>query len=80
MAFHIRDTETDTLVRKLAQKRGCGLTEAVKQAVEAELRRDAKATPLRERLEAVQDQLAAFPDTGLAADKAFYDELSGQGD
>lgn len=77
MAFHVRDTETDTLVRALARKRGCGLTEAVKQAVAAELRRAEAATPLRARLKALQDDVAALPDTGLDADKAFYDELSG---
>ena len=75
MAFHVRDPETDILVRALARKRGCGLTEAVKHAVAAELRR--AATPLRERLRVLQDDVAALPDTGLEADKAFYDELSG---
>lgn len=33
MAFHIRDEETDTLVRELARRKGVGLTEAVKLAV-----------------------------------------------
>lgn len=32
------------------------------------------------KLQAVQAGLAAFPDTGLAADKAFYDDLSGEAD
>jgi antitoxin VapB len=76
MPFHVRDTETDTLVRALARKRGCGLTEAVRQAVTAELRRAEAATPLRERLKALRDEVAALPDTGLEADKAFYDSLS----
>jgi antitoxin VapB len=49
----------------------------VKQAVAAELRRAEAQTPLRERLKALQDDVAALPDTGLDADKAFYDELSG---
>lgn len=78
MAFHVRDSETDTLVRALARKRGCGLTEAVKQAVASEPRRAETATPLRERLKALQDEVAATPDTGLDADKAFYDALSGR--
>ena len=80
MAFHIRDRETDALVRELARKRGCGLTEAVKQAVDAELHRDRSRTPLQVRLRALQDELAAIPDTGLDADKGFYDALSGDED
>jgi antitoxin VapB len=80
MAFHVRDAETDALVRALARKRGCGLTDAVKQAVAAELRRADAATPLRERLRALQDEIAALPDSGLDADKRFYDELSGHAD
>ena len=30
MAFHVRDGETDALVRELARREGVGLTEAVK--------------------------------------------------
>ena len=77
MAFHIRDKETDALVRELARERGCGLTEAVKQAVDAELRRNRNRTPLQVRLRALQDEVAAIPGTGVEADKAFYDALSG---
>jgi antitoxin VapB len=33
--------------------------------------------PLRERIRDIQDRIAAYPDTGLEADKAFFDELSG---
>ena len=77
MAFHIRDAETDTLVRRLARKRGCGLTEAVKQAVDAELRREEETIPLRDRIRALQDEVLSHPSTGLKADKEFYDWLSG---
>jgi antitoxin VapB len=77
MPFHVRDSETDTLVRELARQRGIGLTEAVKLAVRAELERDARATPMAERIQAIQDEIAAWPRTGLTADKAFFDELSG---
>ena len=34
MAFHIRDPRTDAVVRKLAEQRGIGLTEAVREAAE----------------------------------------------
>lgn len=80
MPFHVRDPETDALVRRLARKRGWGLTEAVKRAVDAELRREATKTPLRERIKPLQAEVAGWPRTGLKADKAFFDELSGDED
>ncbi len=78
MPFHVRDEETTTLVRELARKRGCGLTEAVKQAVTAELERS-EPSP-REVLRALQKELASYPSTGLKADKAFYDSLNDEDD
>jgi antitoxin VapB len=80
MPFHVRDPETDSLVRELARVRGCGLTEAVRQAVGAELQREEQKTPLRERIRALQDEVLSRPATGLKADKAFYDWLSGEED
>jgi antitoxin VapB len=78
MPFHVRDEETTTLVRELARKRGCGLTEAVKHAVTAELERS-EPSP-REVLRALQKELASYPSTGLKADKAFYDSLNDEDD
>jgi antitoxin VapB len=80
MAFHVRDPETDTLVRELARKRGVGLTEAIKQAVGAELEREAVEPTFLERLQALQDEVARLPRSGLKADKAFFDWLSGEED
>jgi antitoxin VapB len=40
MAFHVRDPTTDALVRKLARRRGVGITEAIRQAAENELERE----------------------------------------
>jgi antitoxin VapB len=78
MAFHVRDPETDALVRRLARQKGVGITEAVKLAVGAELRREAAPKPpLRERIRAIQDEVQSWPYTGLKADKTFFDELSG---
>lgn len=77
MPFHVRDAETDTLVRELARAKGLGLTDAVKLAVRNELQRAAEAAPLRERLRQIAAPLADYPPTGLAADKKFFDELSG---
>ena len=78
MAFHVRDPETDALVRRLAKAEGIGLTEAVKRAVRETLAAREKVVPLEERVRAIQDDLARYPRTGRAADKAFYDSLSGE--
>ncbi|WP_152045898.1 type II toxin-antitoxin system VapB family antitoxin [Aureimonas psammosilenae] len=75
MALHIRDDRTDKLVRELANRKGVGLTEAVREAVENELLREQRKIPLRERLKPLLDELDAVPRTGLVADKAFYDSL-----
>ena len=77
MAFHIRDPETDALVRRLAQEKGLGLTDTVKLAVREELDRVRRAIPLRERIAALRADAPARPPTGLGADKAFFDDLSG---
>lgn len=77
MPFHVRDTETDALVRELARKRKVGLTEAVKLAVRNELDREEQAIPLRTRIATLRRQVLKRPATGLEADKAFYDDLSG---
>jgi len=77
MAFHIRDRDTDAVVRELAARKGVSLTEAVKHAVRNELRQMNQDVPFLERIRDLQERVAAYPDTGLKADKAFYDELSG---
>ena len=78
MAFHVRDPETDALVRRLAKEAGVGLTEAVKIAVREKLAAKKNAVPLAERLRPIQERIAQYPETGLKADKAFYDSLSGE--
>jgi antitoxin VapB len=77
MAFHVRDRETDRLVRELARKHAIGLTEAVRLAVRSELQREAHAVPLRARIAALRTEVMQRPETGLDADKAFFDDLSG---
>ena len=76
MPLHVRDQATTDLVRTLAKRRNIGLTEAIKMAVSNELERD--AAPLRERLADLRRKVAAHGKTGLAADKAFFDDLSGE--
>ena len=76
MAFHVRDTETDAMVRTLARQRGVGLTEAVRLAVEAALEQG--SVEVGERLKAmreVSERVASRPRTGQKADKAFFDAM-----
>lgn len=77
MPLNIRSEDVNRLAEKLARIKRTTKTEAVRIALEGELRRAAEAVPLRERLRPLQKRVMARPATGLAADKAFYDELSG---
>jgi antitoxin VapB len=78
MPLNIRSDEVDRAVEALAARINVTKTEAVRRAVENELRRLDAAVPLRERVRALQARVLARPQTGLPADKAFYDALSGQ--
>jgi antitoxin VapB len=77
LALNIRNRDVDLLAERLAKARCVTKTEAVRAALQNELRRIEEATPLRERVRAIQRRVLARPATGRAADKAFYDELSG---
>ncbi len=72
MIICVRDPATDKAVRLLAKIRG----KTIREAVENELRKERRET-LSERIDAMAQGLSKFPKTGLEADKAFYDELSG---
>jgi antitoxin VapB len=75
--LNIRNEAVNQLAKKLAMRKHLNKTEAVKIALENELRRIEEVLPLRERLRPLQQRVVARPATGLEADKAFYDELSG---
>ncbi len=77
MPLNIRNETVNQLAQKLAARKHISKTHAVKLALENELRRLDDALPLRERLRPLQERVLARPATGLEADKAFYDELSG---
>lgn len=77
MPLNVRSEEVNQLAEKLAARKHINKTEAVKLALENELRRLDEALPLRERLRPLQRRVLARPTTGLEADKAFYDDLSG---
>jgi antitoxin VapB len=80
MALNIRNEAVHQLAKKLADRKHINKTEAVRLALENELRRIDEALPLRERLWPLQNRILARPATGLEADKSFYDELSGDAD
>ena len=78
MALNIRSRKVNELAGELASKRHVTKTEAVRIALENELRRSEDKVPLQEKIKQLQERVAAYPDTGLEADKAFFDELSGE--
>lgn len=78
MAFHVKDPATDQAVRRLAKIKGKSLTETIREAVEREYEREQEKVPFLERVKAIQEEAAALSKPGgLPADKAFFDELSG---
>ncbi len=78
MPLFIKDEHTAQLVNELAQRRGTTKQDAVKFAVQAELAREDKDLPLRERLALWRKRHPLPPATGKTADKAFFDDLSGE--
>jgi antitoxin VapB len=77
MPLYIKDDETAALVAALAALRGLTKQDAVKLAVKAELAREPAKPPLRERFAALRAKYPLPEATGLVADKAFFDDLSG---
>jgi antitoxin VapB len=77
MPLNIRNEAVNQLAEALAAKLAIAKTEAVARALLNELQRVAEATPLRARLRPIQDRVMSRPATGQQADKAFFDELSG---
>jgi antitoxin VapB len=78
LPLNIRSEAVNRLAERLASRTRMNKTDAVKLAIENELRRLDEAVPLRERLRPIQDRVLARPATGLEADKEFYDALSGE--
>lgn len=81
MTIYLKDEATSVAVRKLAKLRGTTLTEAVRSAVNEVL---AKGTEEKRRLK-IRDTIRRIQlevqkrskPGGLPADKAFFDDLSG---
>jgi antitoxin VapB len=77
LALYIKDDATVRLVERLATERGLTKTDAVRIAVQAELSRAREEKPLRDRMAEWRKANPMPPPTGLKADKAFFDDLSG---
>ena len=75
MAYHIKDLDTDRIIRELAKMTGKPNLNAIRDACEKELRREIAKLPLRDRLQPVINKIRATPKTGLRADKRFFDDL-----
>lgn len=77
MPLNIRSEEVNQLAERLAARKKVTKTEAVRLALSNELRREEAELSLWERSKPYRDKIASYPATGLEADKAFFDELSG---
>jgi antitoxin VapB len=78
MAIHVREPEADRAVRRLAARLDVSLTDAIRISATNELARaEAKKDTLKVRLAKIQKRVAAYKPTGKLADKAFFDDLSG---
>ena len=78
MAFHIKDEGADKAVRRLAKPKRKTPVTSIREAVEHEYERVRSEIPLIERLKPIQEELKRLSKPGgLPADKAFFDELSG---
>jgi antitoxin VapB len=78
MPLNIRNEAVNELAEKLAVRMRVSKTEAVRIALENELRRVDEKIPLLDRIRPIREKLASWPKTGLEADKAFFDDLSGE--
>jgi hypothetical protein len=78
MAFHIRDRAIGQAVRRLARLRGNSLKETVREPADHAYARENSSIPLINRLQAIHGRFAALRrPRGFPADKAFFDDLSG---
>lgn len=78
MNLQIRDPRAHELARKLAAKRKISMTEAVIEALEAELKRESARTPLAERLAVLANDLKARAgEGGRDMSKEEIDEMWG---
>lgn len=81
MALHIQDKETDRLVREFARRRGVGITDAVRVAIEEATRHEEEdVEALKRKVEPILAQIRAARKRKFSPedDKAFMDEMWGE--
>jgi len=76
MPLNIRDEQVNQLATQVAARRRVSKTEAIRLALQRDLAALDRDTPMMERIREIQARVASWPDTGLGADKAFYDSLN----
>jgi antitoxin VapB len=76
MGIYIKDPATDKAVRKLAKLRGVSITEAIRSTVSKALEEEKTSDVDEAAVDALVARFAAFPKTGLKADKEFFDSLN----
>ena len=76
MAFHVSDPTTDAAVRRLAALKGKGITETIREAVQAELRRTDTRDDFKAGLRALQRDAARLPDVDTRPVRAIRDDLN----
>ncbi len=75
MGISIKHDAIERAIRQLASERGLSLTDAIGLAVRRELERSAGGASLREKIQRIQDRVAARGVTFVDADEVIgYDE------
>ena len=77
MAIPDPDGQRDTVDVHRASTRRENPTGTIGSPCGSELRHEGDARPLSERLRPIIERYRALPDSGDIADKAFFDDLSG---
>jgi antitoxin VapB len=76
MAFSIKNKAVERAMRRLPKPKNSTSSGAASEPVGIEYWRVRDETPLMDRLGTIAAHYREFPETGLAADKAFFDEMS----
>lgn len=78
MGLSIKNEMVEELARDLARRHGTDVTEIIRLALVEKAEREGREQTLWEKLGPLHARLAAMPDSGLTADRAFYDEINGE--
>lgn len=78
MGLSIKNAAVETLARDLAKRNGTGVTDIIHQALKEKADRDDAEPSLWEKTAPIRERLEKAGRTGLVADKAFYNMLSGE--